>query len=572
MQWLNNLKVGKKLALLIIVFVLALLSVSGIGYYYLQRMQGALNTMYAERLVAVELINENRAHARAIEADLYALMLSKQADTSSILGDISKRADTFDKNLKQYERLPLDSAEQQKIDELRKQLDLYRSARKPVVELINQQKNEEAYILYETQVKPLSDPFQKTLIELGEYEKNAAAGINEKNKAEFSQAVLLFIIILVVAIAVGLSLGWIIAKSILRRLQDTVSFLNRIADSDFTQNIKKEHLQDKSEFGTLSQAADRMNQNIRSLIKQLSHTAKQLAASSEELSASAEQSAQASGQVAESVTEVATGASKQLDFVDSTTTIVEEMAGRLEHVVQTTLHVSESSGKTSRAAADGEAAIRQAIAQMNTIEEKTNETAAVITELEAKSSEIQQIVEVISNISGQTNLLALNAAIEAARAGEAGRGFAVVADEVRNLAEQSAVSAKTIAGLIGEIQQKTSQAVSTMKTGAKEVQTGSQVVDMAGTKFRQIMDMIEKISSQITDITSAIEQINHGSVQAATAVQEINRETKNTAEQTQTISAATEQQSASMQEIASSSQNLAKLAEDLQIAVLQFKI
>ncbi|CUH94868.1 hypothetical protein P22_0934 [Propionispora sp. 2/2-37] len=571
MNWLNHLKVAQKLLILITLFIFALLSVGGTGYYYLQKTSNAMNAMYAERLLAVEWINDNRAHARAIEADIRALILAKNGK-EKFLADLNKRAELFDKNLSQYEKLPLNATEQNKIKELRDQLTKYREARKPVLELALQQKNDEAYMLYEKQAEPLAAAFQKTLIEMGDLEKNAAEQMNIQNKSEFLRAVFLFSGIIVFSVTIGLLLSWTIVKQILKRLHDAVTFLSDIAAGDFSQNVKAENLQDQSEFGTLSQAVDKMNQNIRALIRQISHTSEQLASSSEELNASAEQSAQASNQVAESITEVATGANQQLHSVNSTTGIVNGIANEMQLAAHNAVNVAAAAEKTSQTATDGDHAIHQAIVQMNVIEEKTNATAAVITDLAEKSTEIQQIVETISAISGQTNLLALNAAIEAARAGEAGRGFAVVADEVRKLAEQSAQSAKNIANLIAEVQQKTGSAVTNMQDGIKEVKAGSQAVDRAGASFREILQMIKNISQQVTEISSSIQQISSGSEQMVNAVQEINHAAKNTAEQTQTISAATEEQSASMEEIAASSQHLANMAENLQNVIRQFKI
>ena len=223
-------------------------------------------------------------------------------------------------------------------------------------------------------------------------------------------------------------------------------------------------------------------------------------------------------------------------------------------------------------ATDGEGIIRRAVSEMKTIEEKTNATSTVISKLEDKSKQIGQIVETISGIASQTNLLALNAAIEAARAGDAGRGFAVVAEEVRKLAEQSETAAEQITSLIGEVQSSTREAVVFMDANQKEIISGVQAVDDAGSNFNNILGMVGDMTKQIDAITSSIDEVTRGTTHVVTAVQEIEQESHKTSEQTQTILAATEEQSASVEEIASASEHLAQMAADLQKEVQKFKL
>jgi methyl-accepting chemotaxis protein len=188
------------------------------------------------------------------------------------------------------------------------------------------------------------------------------------------------------------------------------------------------------------------------------------------------------------------------------------------------------------------------------------------------SSMFGVLVETISAIAGQTNLLALNAAIEAARAGEQGRGFAVVADEVRKLAEQSNEAAKKIAEMIGKIQSDTGEVIIVMNRGANEVVLGNEVVRSAGDAFSKIESQIHQMIVEMKNISLAIQGTANDSNHVVTAVQDIDKVSKNTVYQTQTVSAATEEQSASMHEIASSSRNLVEMAGYLQEMVDKFKV
>lgn len=573
MNWLNNLKVAQKLALLISVLIVALICVGGTGYYFLSKTNDAMNKMYSEKLMAVELINDNRAHARKIEANTYALMITTdEKENKELLEEINKRVKMFDENLTKFEQIPIGDADKAKVKEIRDDLEKYRIVREKVLNLAMQNKNNEAYTLFNQQGKVLSDKFTEELRNLAEEMNKSSEAMNKQNQKDFAFANTLFIIVILSSMVLGILIGLLITKRITKRLNDVVLFLETVSRGDFTREVSEQSLKDKSEFGNVSRAVAAMNQNIKELIKHLSNISEQMAASSEELTASAEQSAQAANQVAGSVTEVAQGAEKQLHLANDANNVVHQISNAINQVAVNTETVSTSAKKTAITANNGEQTIKQAVNQMNIIERKTNDTAKVIAELEEKSKHIGQIVDAISGIAGQTNLLALNAAIEAARAGEAGRGFAVVADEVRKLAEQSQDAAKQITVLINEVQSKTDSAVAFMVDSKKEVDTGASVVSIAGQSFGEILTMVRDMTNQIHEISAAIQEITNGTQSVVIAVQDIDSESKKASEQTQTISAATEEQSASVEEIASASQHLARMAEDLQEAIRKFKI
>ncbi len=331
-------------------------------------------------------------------------------------------------------------------------------------------------------------------------------------------------------------------------------------------------VQSQDELGQLAGSFADMSGKLRDLVVQVQRESQQVAAASEELTASAEQAAHAVQQVAGSVTEVAGGADRQLTVAREATTEVDALAKELAGASKRAGEVRKSVEKTSHAAESGGEAIGKAIRQMQALDTTVTHSAQVVAKLGERSQEIGQIVDTISGIAGQTNLLALNAAIEAARAGEQGRGFAVVADEVRKLAEQSQEAAGRIASLIGEIQGETGRAVEAMNKGTAEVKEGTVVASQAGAAFEEIVGLIRKANEEVAAITVAIEQTVSGSGRIVHAVDDMQRVSRDTAEQTQTVAAATEEQAASMEEIASSSRSLAHLAEELQVAVSRFKV
>lgn len=563
----------ERLIVLIALLSVAILIVGGVGYYSLNKANTALEDMYCRQLKSVQVLNDARTHGRKIEGDIYALMLTTDDQEDEALAkDIEDRAKRFDQDLQTFEQIGARDESKQKLQSIRDDVAKYRSIRTQIISLAMQNKNEEAYAMFVAQGRGLSDQINASLIELSADVVKIADETYADSQQGQSTITKILVLVILAALILAIILGFVIAKQIDTRLKGIVKYLEILADGDFSKEIAKSSLEDRSEFGTISRAVEKMKNNIRALLKNLMETSEHMAASSEELTASSEQSAQAANQVAGSVTEVAQGAENQMKATDQAGQIVEKIAVSINQVSQKSQQVASSANHTMQTATDGESIIKRAVSEMKTIVEKTNATSTVISKLEDKSKQIGQIVETISGIASQTNLLALNAAIEAARAGDAGRGFAVVAEEVRKLAEQSETAAEQITSLIGEVQSSTREAVVFMDTNQKEIISGVQAVDDAGSNFNNILGMVGDMTKQIDAITSSIDEVTKGTTHVVTAVQGIAAESRKAFEQTQTISAATEEQSASVEEIASASEHLAQMAADLQKAVQKFKL
>lgn len=573
MRWFHNLNLASKIIILISLMAVFLGIVGFVGYSFTVQMSSEMNDMYTNSLSSVKWLNEARAHTRAGEAITLDLLNPANADKAKEQKDIAEakvRGSQVDKAVEDYKKTPLTNFEKEKIPVYEQEIAIYRAERQKAIDMALAGQKQEAYTYFTTQAVSHLYKANDILIELADFNSNQADITNDRGKTDASHATHMIITISAIAIIVAFIMGIWFARLTAKRLHNFADSLNEIAKGNLTLPELKALAND--EIGKIADDLNLMVRNLHGLIKQVADSAEQIAASSEELTASSEQSAQAANQVAIAITGVAQGTEKQSHAVNTTVEVIEQMSANIQHVAKNSSTVAANSEKTSEAAKDGLAAVETAVNQMSNIDKAVNTLATVVAKLGTRSKEIGQIVDTISGIAGQTNLLALNAAIEAARAGEQGRGFAVVAEEVRKLAEQSQDAAKQIAALIGEIQLDTDSAVVTMAEGTTEVKKGADVVNNAGDHFQRIATLVDEFLGQGKEIGNEIQQMALGSQQIVSSVQDIDKISKNTAGQTQSVSAATEEQSASMEEVAAASRSLAKMAEELQVAIGKFKI
>jgi len=340
-------------------------------------------------------------------------------------------------------------------------------------------------------------------------------------------------------------------------------------EGDLTARITVES---KDEVGQLAKGFNGFLDNLQHMIKMVNTAVFQVAASAEELTANAEQTSKATEEIAHTIQEVANGTDQQSMSVKHGSAAIDHMASGVRHITMHADDVSALVRNATEVAVEGNRSIRQAVEQMNAISNAIDGIAGVIKGLGERSHEIGQIIEAITTIAAQTNLLALNAAIEAARAGEHGKGFAVVADEVRKLAEQSSHSAQQIAHLITAIQGETSKAVIAMESGTQEVASGISVVNDAGAAFDRIHHSVSEVATKIVHVSAESKQVAVQTERVVEAIRLIQSIAEVSAVGTQNASAASQEQLASMEEISASASTLAKMAEELQELVGKFKV
>jgi methyl-accepting chemotaxis protein len=365
---------------------------------------------------------------------------------------------------------------------------------------------------------------------------------NEKQRAGQSRTQTLMLTLTGLGLALGLITTVLIVRSITGAISRMVSLIQEIAANNLA--IDDMEVTSQDEIGKAGGALNAMKNSLREMIQSIAGTAEHVASASEEISSSATQQAQS--------------AETQKDQTAQVATAMQEMSSTVLQVSDNSNKAADAARKASETARHGGSIVDETLGKMRVIAESVGGTAKKMEELGKSSDQIGRIIGVIDDIADQTNLLALNAAIEAARAGEQGRGFAVVADEVRKLAERTTTATKEIAQMIKNIQDETKVAVGAMEQGTKQVEEGVASTAQAGDSLKEIIQMAEQVGEMITHIataateqSSASEQVNNNMDQIAKLVKE---------------SAVGAQQSAK------ACQDLSGLALDLQKMVANFKL
>ena len=389
-------------------------------------------------------------------------------------------------------------------------------------------------------------------------------------EAEAMQEALVFAGMFAIILVLIVLLANFIANAAVKPILTISNAADEISKGNLS--MQKIPVESEDELGKVASSFGTMIDKLNDFFHKARHSAKTVSEAAEALNDNSRQSAEAANQIAGAVTEFASESVSQQNAIGAANDAVINMRELLNVIEENSDGVANASNVAMKTAETGAVTVGNAVESMNSLRVSVQESAQTIKLLGEYSGKIGNIVEAISAIADQTNLLALNAAIEAARAGEHGRGFAVVSEEVRKLAEQSATAAGEIRTLISDVLNQTEKAVESMNVGTELTEASVKAVGEAGSAFRDIVKQIDALTSKITLTADAIKKAESGNSQIIDSVKVINDAAIKFSRQTETISATTQELSASTEEIASSSRQLADMAEDLDKAIQTFKL
>ncbi|WP_044873002.1 methyl-accepting chemotaxis protein [Pseudomonas sp. LFM046] len=539
---LRNLNIGLRAGLGFAVLTLITLALGGFGLMQMNqmdKMSEVVDTKWLPSIVAVNDIGVASSRVRSLTLRMLVQRgESALRETGQQLDAAKQALETAERT---YQAMISNAEERTAYDDFAAAKSRYMEQQAQVQTYVQQGKRADAIQVVNSSLHGLADQMSKELQDLAALNKDGAARAAEESDEVFHSAESLILFLLVGAAAVSVFIALVLTRSIVRPLSQAVEVARTVASGDLTRTIS---IQGRDEPAQLLQSLGEMQQHLRDTIQRIADSSSQLASASEELHAVTEDSNR--------------GLHRQNTEIEQAATAVNEMTAAVEEVARNAVTTSEASRRTDQTAQSGHAQVRQTVDSINQLATDVTVTSEEVGQLADDVRNISQVLNVIRAIAEQTNLLALNAAIEAARAGEQGRGFAVVADEVRALAHRTQQSTTEIEQMIGGIQQGAEKAVGAMQNSMVRAQSTLQVAQAAG-------EALEDITRAITEINERNLVIASASEQQAQVAREVDRNLVNIRDLAVQTSAGADQTSASSQE-------LSRLAVDLNGLVTRFRV
>jgi len=564
----TNVKLSLKAKLIICFTIIVLImgSISLVSYSTLKGYINNLGDMIDTVVLANAVIDSGDSITRTGHDGISSYMYDKKPEQKKKLEDSIKEINV---NMEKLKVLIKDEKGKWAYDSAKILITTFNQNITDAIKLVDEQNDSEALKKKNDAVKMYG--FIKgsinTIIsdELNNFE------IEKVNLNKKTNSTGLIIIFLTIIIGILSILGaYVFASKIASMISKLAHNAQEIANGNL--QVKEIRVNSNDDIAILAKSFNKMSENLRNLISNISKYSNNVADSSALLKMNSEQSSKSVEQVAIAIMQISQGAISQAEQSEKTFSIAKHLHLGNKKVYEDTSKVLSTSDKATKAAKVGNDKMKALLDQIKVIEMKIIETQSVSESLKNKSNEIKKVLDSITNMASQTNLLALNAAIEAARAGEHGKGFAVVADEIRKLAEGSSNATKEITVMLKEIQNGSQELAGSMLDGVNEVKEGTQMANDARDAFTEIVNTSKDVHTHIKGIAIEIEKMVEGIKEVEAMSNVISNTATESSEGSEQVAASVEEQSAGLEEITASATMLSEMAEDLQMMVKQFKV
>ena len=508
MRFLTDMTIRTKLAAAVVSATLLMITIGVAGLWGTHSAQQAAESIYKDRLVAIAILNDVRNLQNQIRINL--LVARQSGDSFEVMASADKiNGNIFQvaQLLEDYDKRKIGSAEKKLMEAfVTARLNFGRTGVVPMIDLLQAEKFDAA----DKHRREVVDPaFAKVsdAIDAVIKQQSALAKAQFEQTAQQAHAIRIGSIAAIFLGAIfALGLGTLIARSINQGVGALVEASARLADGDLTTHVA---VQGKDELSRVGLSFNQMASQFSLLISEVN-------ASSEQVNQTANGLSTAAGQVAQ-------GSRLQSEQAAAAANSVELLNAAFKEIAATSVEIVSAANNARDLSSRGNQVVNSAVQGIEKVAKTVNDSAGSILELGQRSKQIGQILSVIKDIADQTNLLALNAAIEAARAGEQGRGFAVVADEVRKLAERTTSATTEISTMVGAIQKDTQQAAETMRQSSDDVRDGVALANEAGKALKDISQSVEQVVEMIGNIAASTRNQSEASESLTTTVEEIAR-------------------------------------------------
>lgn len=390
----------------------------------------------------------------------------------------------------------------------------------------------------------------------------------EATKQKGERSGLVIMILVAISLLISIIIATLFGRRIAKNIQQTVVEMDKFSEGNLQTHLQ---FKTKDEFAHLADSFNSMSEKLRLMMKQVGNSSEQVAATSEQLTASSMEVTQATEVVTESIHDIAQGIDQQDTLTGDVRNLSAHILKKMNDISASIQSVNQATVDTKNMAHTGRSSVHDVTAQMNEISANTSELNTRVQDLDDNTAAIVSAVNVIKSIATQTNLLAINASIEAARSGEHGKGFAVVAEEVRKLADESNLAAVDIEKVVVQITDSTRIIEEDMVNSKDSVHVGREKVNVARDNFIQIDDAINDVQAQTELVTAAIRTIQQDIEKLVQEIDYISEVSMKSSHHVQSVAASSEEQNAAMEEVAAASTHLAKMAIDLQESIQSFK-